>query len=55
MKDLLQAVFQQLGAGSGGGSDKFAQGTAPAADLESVQRALEGVGKQLVEKIRAIG
>jgi len=55
MKELLQAACEQLGAGSGGGGDKFAQGTAPAADLESVQQALEDVAKQLVEKIDAIG
>ena len=55
MKELLQAAFDKLGTGSGGGGDKFAQGIAPAADLESVQQALEDVAKQLVEKIDAIG
>ena len=55
MKDLLQTALHQLGEGSGGGNEKFAQGTAPNADIHTIERALESAKRQLLEKLDAIG
>lgn len=55
MKDLLQTALQLLGEGSGGGNEKFAQGTAPTAEIHTIERAIESAKKQLLEKLDAIG
>ena len=55
MNELLQVALQQLGAGSGGGNDKFAQGTASVTDVQTVQRAIEYAKRELLEQIGTIG
>jgi len=55
MDELLQATFKALGAGSGGGSAAFAQGSAPTNDLQAVHMAIENTARQFVEEIAGIG
>ncbi len=47
MKELLQIALQQLGSGSGGGNELFAQGAAEAAPAAEVGAALEAAAKRL--------
>lgn len=41
MNQLLQQAIAEIGSGSGGGSGVFAQGGGPAADAQTVKRALQ--------------
>ncbi len=51
MKDLLQIALEQMGSGSGGGNESFAQGAAGAADVQTVERALGHAAEQLLLNI----
>lgn len=55
MNELLQSTLQRLGTGSGGGNEKFAQGSGSVTDVQAVQQAIENAERQLLEEIDAIG
>ncbi len=55
MKSLLNNALSKLGSQSGGGSEVFAQGVGPSADLVHVQRVIEDTEKQLLEEIDGLG
>ena len=55
MNELLQSTLQRLGTGSGGGNEKFAQGSGSVTDVQAVQQAIENAERRLLEEIDAIG
>ncbi len=55
MKILLEIALSQLGSQSGGGSETFAQGVGPSANLARVQQAIEAAKNRLLEEIGGLG
>jgi len=55
MKNLLNTALSNLGSHSGGGSETFAQGVGPAADVILVQQAIKAAEKQLLEETSGMG
>ena len=55
MKNLLSTALSKLGSHSGGGSETFAQGVAPAAEVILVQQAIITAKKQLLEETSGMG
>jgi alanyl-tRNA synthetase len=55
MNDLLKEALAVLGSESGGGTDIFAQGVGPAANVATVQQAIEAAKNQILEELGGIG
>jgi alanyl-tRNA synthetase len=55
MNHLLNTALSELGSHSGGGSETFAQGVGPSADVILVQQAIEAAEKQFLEEIVGMG
>jgi alanyl-tRNA synthetase len=55
MKNLLNTALSELGSHLGGGSETFAQGVGPSADIILVQQAIEAAEKQFLEEIVGMG
>ena len=55
MKNLLNTALSELGSHSGGGSETFAQGAGPSADVNLVQQAIETAEKQFLEEMAGMG
>jgi alanyl-tRNA synthetase len=55
MKQLLNTALSELGSHSGGGSETFAQGVGPSADVTLVQQAIEAAEIQFLEEKVDIG
>ena len=54
MKNLLMTALRVLDSNSGGGSESFAQGVGPPADVALVKRAVEAAGNQLLEEMGVV-
>ncbi len=55
MKNLLNIALSELGSHSGGGSETFAQGVGPSADISLVQQAIKAAEKQFLEEMVGMG
>jgi alanyl-tRNA synthetase len=55
MRNLLDTALSKLGSHSGGGSETFAQGVGPSADVILVQQAIEAAEKQFLEETVGMG
>jgi len=55
MNTLLRFALNELGSQSGGGSDSFAQGVGPSADITRLQRVVSAAENQFLEELGRLG
>jgi hypothetical protein len=54
MNKLLPIALNELGSQSGGGSDTFAQGAGPPADIAAVQHAIHTAKTAFLEELESL-
>ena len=55
MDELLKKALAVFDSESGGGTDNFAQGVGPAANIDAMQQAIEAAENKLLEELGGMG